>query len=574
MEEPPTKTKLPLASLALPLLAVLLSLTTVAAAQPGVVISTVAGTGIDGFNGDGIPATTAQLSSPFGVVVDGSGNLFIADAGNHRIRRVDGVTGIISTVAGTGGGGFNGDGIPATTAQLRLPRGVVVDGSGNLFIADTDNNRIRRVDGVTGIISTVAGAGILGFNGDGILATTARLNFPPVVVVGGSGNLFIADTNNHRIRKVQIYVIEQDSLALVALYNATNGASWTINSNWLAGPVSTWFGVTVSGGLVSALTLDANQLTGAIPAELGNLTSLTRLSLSSNQLTGSIPAGLGAVSGLRELFLSGNQLTGSIPTELGNLTELLSLHLSSNQLTGTIPMELGAISGLIQLELLLNELTGSIPPELGNLAELNRISLNNNQLTGVIPPELGSLLNLTFLDLGGNQLTGAIPEEIGNLTKLTYLNVNFTQLTGTLPQSLINLSVLDTFFFLGTSLCESLDPAFQAWLQGITNLQSTGCTNVANEERAEVPDSFVLGANYPNPFNPSTKIHYALPHAAAVHLTVYDVRGLLVTTLVDAHQVSGLYDVSFDASRLPSGVYFYRIEAGAFQKVRTMVLLK
>ena len=473
-----------------------------------------------------------------------------------------------------------------------------MDGFGNLFIADTDNNRIRRVDGVTGIISTVAGAGILGFNGDGILATTARLNFPPVVVVGGSGNLFIADTNNHRIRKVQIYVIEQDSLALVALYNATNGASWTINSNWLAGPVSTWFGVTVSGGLVSALTLDANQLTGAIPAELGNLTSLTRLSLSSNQLTGSIPAGLGAVSGLRELFLSGNQLTGSIPTELGNLTELLSLHLSSNQLTGTIPMELGAISGLIQLELLLNELTGSIPPELGNLAELNkmslnnnqltgsippelgnlaelnRISLNNNQLTGVIPPELGSLLNLTFLDLGGNQLTGAIPEEIGNLTKLTYLNVNFTQLTGTLPQSLINLSVLDTFFFLGTSLCESLDPAFQAWLQGITNLQSTGCTNVANEERAEVPDSFVLGANYPNPFNPSTKIHYALPHAAAVHLTVYDVRGLLVTTLVDAHQVSGLYDVSFDASRLPSGVYFYRIEAGAFQKVRTMVLLK
>ena len=167
------------------------------------IITTVAGNGITGDGGDGGPATDGQLNTPLGIAVDGIGNLFIADTNNHRVRKVDGVTGIITTVAGNGTPGYNNDGIVAVNAQLDSPAGVAVDSAGNLFIADTDNHRIRKVDGVTGIISTVAGNGLAGFGGDGGAATTAQLARPYGVAVDSAGNLIIADFNNHRIRKVQ-----------------------------------------------------------------------------------------------------------------------------------------------------------------------------------------------------------------------------------------------------------------------------------------------------------------------------------------------------------------------------------
>ena len=164
------------------------------------ILTTVAGTGARGFSGDGGPATDAALNSTNGVAVDGAGNLFIADSGNNRIRKVDGA-GIITTVAGGGGRGFSGDGGPATAAALRFPLGVAVDGAGNLFIADSSNNRIRKVDGA-GIITTVAGTGAFGFSGDGGPATDAALGFPEGVAVDGAGNLFIANASSRRIRKV------------------------------------------------------------------------------------------------------------------------------------------------------------------------------------------------------------------------------------------------------------------------------------------------------------------------------------------------------------------------------------
>ena len=164
------------------------------------VITTIAGTGEFGFSGDGGPAVQAQLSSPRGVAVDGAGNLFIADLGNHRIRKVD-ASGVITTVAGTGVLGFGGDGGPAVQAQLYSPFDVVVDGAGNLFIADTDNHRIRKVD-ASGVITTVAGTGVLGFGGDGGPAVQAQLNESRGLAVDSAGNLFIADSRNDRIRKV------------------------------------------------------------------------------------------------------------------------------------------------------------------------------------------------------------------------------------------------------------------------------------------------------------------------------------------------------------------------------------
>ena len=166
------------------------------------VISTVAGSGQLGFAGDNGPATAAQLNRPAGIAVDTSGNLFIADEFNHRIRRVDATTAIITTVAGTDEQGYSGDDGPATAAQLNRPRGITVDASGNLFIADFDNDRIRRVDTTTGIITTVAGTDERGFFGDNGPATAAQLNRPAGIAVNASGNLFIGDEFNDRIRRV------------------------------------------------------------------------------------------------------------------------------------------------------------------------------------------------------------------------------------------------------------------------------------------------------------------------------------------------------------------------------------
>ena len=164
----------------------------------GGVLDTVAGTGSAGLGGDNLPAAEAQLKDPLGVAVDADGNVYIADTGNHRIRKVSG--GLISTVAGNARPGFSGDQNNGTEASLSFPSGVAVDAAGNVYIADTGNHRIRKVSG--GLISTVAGDGTAGFSGDHGPATSARLSYPSDVAIDAAGNLYIADTGNHRVRKV------------------------------------------------------------------------------------------------------------------------------------------------------------------------------------------------------------------------------------------------------------------------------------------------------------------------------------------------------------------------------------
>lgn len=180
------------------------------AAETGI-ITTIAGNGSPDYSGDGGPATMAGLPLPQGVAVDRAGNVFIAEWANNlvrRVRKVEAATGVISTVAGDGScGDFRSDGGPATAAGLCTPVGVAVDAAGNLFITDTWANRVRRVASDTGIITTVAGSGRFGdpgfFSGDGGPATSAALNGPyTCVAFDAAGNVFIADTQNYRIRKV------------------------------------------------------------------------------------------------------------------------------------------------------------------------------------------------------------------------------------------------------------------------------------------------------------------------------------------------------------------------------------
>ena len=179
-------------------------------------ITTVAGNGANGFSGDGGPAVEASLSYPEGIMIDSSGNFYIADSGNFRIRKVD-TNGIITTVAGSGANGFSGDGGPAVEASLSWSWGIASESSGNFYIADSGNFRIRKVD-TNGIITTVAGSGANGFSGDGGPAVEASLSYPEGIAIDGAGNLYIADCGNNRIRKVD-----------------TNGIITTVAGNGIGG---------------------------------------------------------------------------------------------------------------------------------------------------------------------------------------------------------------------------------------------------------------------------------------------------------------------------------------------------
>ena len=214
--------------------------------------------------------------------------------------------------------------------------------------------------------------------------------------------------------------------ALISLYNSTNGDNWDDNSGWKTngefsppGTEGNWHGITVSGDHVSEIDLSNNNLAGAIPVELGDLSNLIHLNLSFNQLGGNITPELGNLLYLESINLSSNQLVGSLPPELGNLSSLIVLDFHSNLLTGNIPSEMGNMSNLIDLYLNGNRLSGSIPSSFGNLASLERLYLSDNKLSGTIPSQLGNLSILQELKIQSNALKGDLPEELGNLGTLS-----------------------------------------------------------------------------------------------------------------------------------------------------------
>lgn len=179
-----------------------LALAAVAVAQNAGVIRSSVGTGAPGYTGDGGPAAKAALNQPFHCSEDRKGNFYVADVMNHCIRRVDAITGVITTVAGNGQKGYTGDGGPATKATMNEPYGVLPDRDGNLFIVDRLNAVIRRVDAKTGRISTYAGTGVKGYGGDGGPATQAQFKEPNALDLDPKGDLYIADVSDNRIRKV------------------------------------------------------------------------------------------------------------------------------------------------------------------------------------------------------------------------------------------------------------------------------------------------------------------------------------------------------------------------------------
>src|SRR5437763_1413555 len=169
------------------------------------VITTAVGTGAKGFAGDGGPATAALLNGPFDLAFDSAGNLYFSDTFNHRIRRVDARSRVITTVAGNGEAGYSGDGGPAVSAALNEPYGIALDRAGNIFVADRLNRRVRRIDAASGVITTLAGTGEAAYSGDGGPAMQAGLAEPNGLALDAAQRrLYIADVAGHRVRVVDL----------------------------------------------------------------------------------------------------------------------------------------------------------------------------------------------------------------------------------------------------------------------------------------------------------------------------------------------------------------------------------
>jgi len=197
------------------------------------IIRTVVGTGTRGFSGDGAAAISALISSPYGVAVDTAGNIYFSDSLNHMVRKVS-TSGTITRIAGTGAQGFQGDGGNAVDARLNLPTGLTVDAAGNVYVADTQNHRIRKI-GTDGKISTVAGTSQSYYSGDGGLATDSPLNYPEGVAVDSAGNIYIGDTFNHRVRKVTAGIISTVAGNGVATFKGDGGAGSAASLNYPRG---------------------------------------------------------------------------------------------------------------------------------------------------------------------------------------------------------------------------------------------------------------------------------------------------------------------------------------------------
>ena len=340
------------------------------------------------------------------------------------------------------------------------PEGIWSDGT-TMWVTDSLIGKVYAYD-----MATKARVPAREFN-----TLEAAGNWFPRGIWSDGATMWVADSQDAKIYSYLMpQAVSPDRAALVALYNATGGADWTNNTNWLTdAPMGQWHGVTTNAnGRVSGLDLQNNALSGEIPAALGSLRNLEQLQLDGNHLTGTIPSELARLTSLEILGLGGNELTGTIPSELASLTSLEILVLVRNELTGTIPSELARLTSLKILALGGNKLTGTIPTWLGSLTKLEGLYLWGNGLTGEIPSELASLTELQGLDLSDNQLTGTIPTWLGSLTKLEELYLWGNGLTGEIPSELASLTELQ-----GLDLSDNqLTGTIPTWLGSLTKLES------------------------------------------------------------------------------------------------------
>jgi len=270
---------------------------------------------------------------------------------------------------------------------------------------------------------------------------------------------------------------ERDSLALVALYNATDGPNWT--NTWdLNQPINTWWGITLNNKCVIEIDLSidfdiGNNLAGTIPKEVGDFEQLERLILSSNKLQGKIPLEIGNLKSLISLDLSSNELSDSIPKEISKLSELKHIVLRDNFLTEEIPNQIQFLNNLTSLDFGDNKLSGAIPIGITKLTQLESIWLRDNELSGTLPEDLGNLTNLRTLGLRNNQIGGELPNSIVKLLKLELLSLENNNLTGSIPTGIEEMNNLERLYLSNNELGGAI-PSGLAKLTNIDRLQLDG----------------------------------------------------------------------------------------------------
>jgi len=390
--------------------------------------------------------------------------------------------------------------------------------------------------------------------------------------------------------------------------------------------------------LPDSLNLDS-QLTGLIPQEIGNLESLKYLRLDNNNLSGQIPSEIGELDSLVFLLLGGNELEGEIPASLMNLLGLASLSLNDNQLTGHIPLEIAGLVNLETIDISNNQLTGEIPEGLSNPADLYYVNLSNNQLTGYITEQF---CDMHFVDFSGNRFCAPYPEcyseeELGiqdtsscgglfsfpiegrwvlemytntmyefvDGLRLTYYCTadicdstywNSLDSTHALPTQNPYTFINDTLtidLFSGsifeeeiTFLCDGKVVDFNSqqsnWYRVGTDID--GCEDYDGQQldisnAITVPKEINLHQNYPNPFNPITSLGYDLPDNGFVNITIYDLNGRVIRTLVNSYKTAGYHLIEWNATNgknepVSQGIYVYTIQTGGIRQSKKMVLLK
>ena len=325
-------------------------------------ITTIAGTGTQGFSGDNGPAIAATIDTPIGLAADTSGNLYLADTHNHRIRRIAATTGLITTIAGTGSPGYSGDNAPATSSTLALPHGLTLDASGNIYLADTSNNRIRRIDATTGLITTIAGTGTQTFSGDNGPAIAATLDTPRATTVSPASLVTLADTGNQRIRQLQT---QTATIQTIAGLGITVPATLTLTS-----PSTIAYG------------------TGDIVATLSTSTSATGL-ITFLETTNSTPTPLGTAL----LVSSAETLnTSAAPTSTTATFNTAALSAGLHSIIATYagdPTHPPAQSSAITLSITPQPLTAIIAPI--TLLYGQPIPAITGTVTGILPQDASSL---------------------------------------------------------------------------------------------------------------------------------------------------------------------------------------
>jgi sugar lactone lactonase YvrE len=414
----------------------------------GGTITTIAGTGVSSFSGDGSAAAVATLSYPTAIALDSSNNIYIADTNNHRIREITGTT--INTVAGNGTEGYSGDGGAATAAELDTPTGVAVDAAFNIYIGDTQNQRVRMVTFSTGKISTLAGTGVMGFNGDG-LATNAELAQPRGVAVGAAGSVYVADSNNDRIRLIsggQITTIagsgsegysgdsgastnaQLDSPRAVAYEGSTvvfsdtlNQAVRVVNSgelNTLAGASSDGTESLVLSGLTTTVYGATNILTATFAN--GSNTATGQVTLLDGLGASPVSVGVTALSSNRATFS-----TSALSAGIHNLVATYPGDTNNAAIASSVYVLLitKASSNTALITSNATFILGTTPPTLTATVT----SLNGSPGGTVNFYDGSTLLNATPVALVGNQaqlLLPALPVGLGqSLTAVYSGNGNF-----------------------------------------------------------------------------------------------------------------------------------------------------